>query len=48
MGKEVAKQFLKDNAKVFKDVDKAVREKVKAGDVMVAVKEPEEPEESGE
>ncbi len=36
VGKETAKQFLRDNAKVFKDVDKAVREKVKAGEVAPA------------
>src|SRR4029077_9971642 len=34
VGKEAAKQFLRENAKVFKDVDKAVRDKVKADGAM--------------
>lgn len=41
VGKETAKQFLRDNPKVFKDVDKAVRDKVKAGDA-IPVKQTEE------
>ncbi len=47
VGKEASKQFLRDNAKVFKEVDKAVREKVKAGDVL-PIKVAEEPEEAAE
>ncbi len=47
VGKETAKQFLKDNQKVFKEVDKAVREKVKAGEAVLPAKQPEE-EEPGE
>jgi len=46
VGKEAAKTFLKENAKVFKDVDKAVRDKVKAGDVAVPGKEMEEHEDA--
>ena len=42
VGKETAKQFLRDNSKVFKEVDKAVREKVKAGDLPAAQKPAEE------
>ena len=42
VGKEVAKNFLKENIKVFKDVDKAVREKVKAGELPVAQKPAED------
>jgi recombination protein RecA len=44
VGKETAKNFLKENVKVFKDVDKAVREKVKAGELPVAQKPAEEEE----
>lgn len=47
VGKEASKQFLRDNAKVFKEVDKAVRDKVKAGDA-IPVKQAEEPEETAE
>ena len=47
VGKETAKNFLKENIKVFKDVDKAVREKVKAGDLPVAQKPAEEEGEEG-
>ncbi len=36
VGKEASKQFLRENAKVFKEVDKAVRDKVKAGEVIPA------------
>jgi recombination protein RecA len=42
VGKETAKAFLKENPKVFKDVDKLVREKVKAGEVALPGKEAEE------
>ena len=48
VGKETAKNFLKENVKVFKDVDKAVREKVKAGELPVAQKPVEEEGEEGE
>jgi recombination protein RecA len=48
VGKETAKNFLKENIKVFKDVDKAVREKVKAGDMPVAQKPVEEEEPAAE
>ena len=48
VGKETAKNFLKENIKVFKDVDKAVREKVKAGDLPVTQKQAEEEGEEGE
>ncbi|MCL5008893.1 MAG: recombinase RecA [Patescibacteria group bacterium] len=34
VGRENAKNFLKDNPKVFKDVDKAVRDKVKSGEAV--------------
>ena len=48
VGKEAAKTFLKENPKVFKDADKSVREKVKAGEASFPVKaveeEAEEPE----
>ncbi len=47
VGKEASKQFLRDNAKVFKEVDKAVRDKVKAGDA-VPVKQAEEEAEINE
>jgi recombination protein RecA len=42
VGKETAKTFLKENEKVFKEVDKLVREKVKAGEVAVPGKSEEE------
>ena len=32
VGKEATKAFLKENQKVFTDIDKAVRDKVRAGD----------------
>lgn len=48
VGKEAAKAFLKENHKVFKETDKAVREKVKAGDLPVAQKEVEEEEPAAE
>jgi recombination protein RecA len=45
VGKEAAKAFLKENPKIFKDADKSVREKVKAGEVATPAKaEEEEPE----
>ena len=34
VGRENAKNFLKENPKVFKDVDKAVRDKVKSGEAV--------------
>ena len=45
VGKETAKNFLKENVKVFKDVDKAVREKVKAGEALPAKPAEDESEE---
>lgn len=42
VGKEASKQFLRDNPKVFKDVDKAVREKVKSGEAVLSAAKPEE------
>ena len=47
VGREAAKAFLKEDKKVFKEIDKAVREKVKAGDVALPAKPPEETEEKG-
>lgn len=44
VGREAAKAFLKENVKVFGEIDKAVREKVKAGDVALPAKPPEEDE----
>jgi recombination protein RecA len=46
VGKEVAKNFLKENVKVFKDVDKAVREKVKAGEALPSKPAEDEGEET--
>jgi recombination protein RecA len=46
VGREASKTFLKENSKVFKDIDKAVREKVKAGDAVIPQKQDEE--EAGE
>lgn len=48
VGKEASKTFLKENAKVFKDVDKAVRDKVKAGEIPMAQKPAEEESEEAE
>jgi recombination protein RecA len=48
VGKEAAKAFLKENLKVFKDVDKSVREKVKAGEVALPGKAPEDNAENEE
>jgi recombination protein RecA len=45
VGRENAKTFLRENQKVFKDIDKAVRDKVKAGDVLPAKPMEEETEE---
>jgi recombination protein RecA len=41
VGRENAKTFLKENEKVFKEIDKAVREKVKSGEVLVPAKQVE-------
>jgi len=48
VGKETSKAFLKENSKVFKDVDKSVREKVAAGEVSIPGKQPEEEETTAE
>jgi recombination protein RecA len=45
VGKETAKTFLKENEKVFKDVDKAIRDKIKSGDTVPAKDVPNEEEE---
>ncbi len=45
VGKETAKNFLKENVKVFKEVDKAVRDKAKAGEVLPSKPAEEEGEE---
>ena len=45
VGRENSKAFLKENQKVFKDIDKAVRDKVKAGDALPAKPMEEEAEE---
>lgn len=42
VGREAAKAFLKENVKVFGEIDKAVREKVKSGEAVVPAKPPEE------
>lgn len=42
VGKEAAKTFLKENPKVFKDADKSVRERVKAGEATFPTKAPED------
>lgn len=36
VGRENAKQFIKENSKVAKDIDQTIREKVKAGEVVPA------------
>ena len=46
VGRENSKTFLKENSKVMSEVDKAIREKIKAGDVVMA--KPAEQEEGGE
>jgi recombination protein RecA len=49
VGREASKTFLKENEKVFKEIDNAVREKVKSGDAVVPAKQAEEePEEEKE
>lgn len=48
VGKEASKQFLRDNPKVMKEVDKAVREKVKAGEIALPAKQPEDENEAAE
>ncbi len=45
VGREASKTFLKENPEVFKDIDTAVREKVKAGEVLPAKPAAEENEE---
>ena len=47
VGREAAKAFLKENVKVFKDADKAVRDKVKAGEVLPSKLPEAEKEEEG-
>jgi len=47
VGREAAKTFLKDDKKVFKEIDKAVRSKVESGEAVPA-KAPEEAEDSAE
>lgn len=42
VGREATKAFLKENPKVFKEIDKAVRDKVKSGEVVLAAAKPEE------
>ena len=44
VGREAAKTFIKENPKVMKDIDKAVREKVKSGEAVVS--QPSSPEEA--
>ena len=48
VGREAAKAFLKENAKIFGEIDKAVREKVKSGEAIVPAKQPEEESEDKE
>lgn len=48
VGRESSKSFLKENPIVLKDVDKAVRDKVKAGDLPAAQKAEEEEGEASE
>jgi recombination protein RecA len=40
VGRENAKAFLKENEKIFKEIDKAVREKVKSGAANIPAKTP--------
>jgi recombination protein RecA len=47
VGREAAKTFLKENPKVFKDIDKDVRDKVKSGEAAIVAK-PAEEEDSAE
>ena len=44
VGRENSKAFLKENEKVFKEIDTAVREKVKSGEATIPVKLPEKQE----
>jgi len=47
VGRETSKAFLKENTKVFKEIDKAVRDKVAAGEVIpLKEADPEEEEKS--
>ncbi len=48
VGRENAKTFLRENAKTFKDIDKAVREKVKSGEVALPAKTVEDDGEKSE
>lgn len=45
VGRENAKNFLKDNIKVFKEVEKAVRDKVKSGEAVLSQASTESQEE---
>ena len=42
VGKEASKGFLKENTPVFKDLDKAIREKIKSGDIVPTKQNAEE------
>ena len=42
VGKEASKAFLKENAKIFKEIDKDVRAKVAAGEAVIPGKTPED------
>lgn len=42
VGRENAKTFIKENQNVLKDIDKAVREKVKSGEAVIPGKAPED------
>ncbi len=44
VGRESAKAFLKENTPVFKEIDAAVREKIKSGDIVMEKPAPEEEE----
>ena len=46
VGRENSKQFLRDNPKVFKDIDAAVREKVRSGEAVLPGKPPEAADDS--
>jgi recombination protein RecA len=48
VGRESSKSFLKENQPIFKEIDAAVREKIKAGDVVMEKPAPEGEAESGE
>ena len=45
VGREASKTFLKEHPEVFKEIDIAVREKIKAGDVVMEKPVQDEPEE---